>query len=244
MKDNLYEILNLEPEATLYEIKKQFRKLSVKYHPDKIDKNLTENEKNKLLKLYEKITYAFDILSNEKTRREYDQMYYIEKRNETYDTLKGNFKDYTAPTPDKTYKEYEATLIKERHKKLTETFKERTLAEYMNERDSQMNNVVFDRNEFKNTKEKQIIQKLEPQALLSGSIHNCQDLDNLGELYSNDLPDFNNFTIDNIDTNIVEKSIDEQLANYKRNTDIFKSLKDTEFNKDGDLITDKIIIPS
>lgn len=244
MKDNLYEILNLEPESSLYEIKKQFRKLSVKFHPDKIDKDITQNEKHKLVKIYEKIVYAYEILSNEKTRREYDQMYYIEKRNETYDNLKSNFKDYTAPTPEKTYKQYEETLIKERHKNLTDTFKERTLEGYMSQRELQMNNVVFDKNEFKNTREKQIIQKLEPQALLSSAIHNCQDLDNLGELYSNDLPDFDNFTIDNIDTNIVEKSIDEQLANYKRDTDIFNSLKDTDFNKDGDLITDKIIVPS
>lgn len=244
MKDNLYEILNLEPEANLYDIKKQFRKLSVKFHPDKIDKNLPQTEINKLNKLYEKITYAFNILTDDKKRREYDQMYYIEKRNETFDNLKDNFKDYTIPKSTMTYKEYENTVIKERHQKLTESYQERTLSSYTSERDSQLNSVSFDRNDFKKSQERQIVEKLEPQALMSGTISNCQDIDNLGDLYSNDLPNFDNFIIDNIDTNITEKNIDLELANYNRHTEQLKSLKDTDFKKDGELITDKIIIPS
>ena len=65
MSSSLYEELNLLPNATLLDIKKSYRKLSLKYHPDK-----NKGDSTRFLK----IKYAYDILSNDIMRKNYHQM--------------------------------------------------------------------------------------------------------------------------------------------------------------------------
>lgn len=61
-----YEILEVTPEATADDIKKSFRKLALKYHPDK-NKN-SEESKQKFMKIVE----AYEVLSNDQSRKQYD----------------------------------------------------------------------------------------------------------------------------------------------------------------------------
>ncbi len=61
-----YEILEVTPEATAEDIKKSFRKLALKYHPDK-NKN-SEESKQKFMKIVE----AYEVLSNDQSRKQYD----------------------------------------------------------------------------------------------------------------------------------------------------------------------------
>jgi curved DNA-binding protein CbpA len=61
-----YEILEVSPDATPEEIKKSFRKLALKYHPDR-NKNSDES-KQKFMRLVE----AYEVLSNEHSRKKYD----------------------------------------------------------------------------------------------------------------------------------------------------------------------------
>lgn len=61
--ENLYEILGISEETTPEDMKKAFRKLSLKYHPDK---NPSSEEK------YKKISSAYEILSDPQKRREYN----------------------------------------------------------------------------------------------------------------------------------------------------------------------------
>lgn len=61
---NYYDILGVQRDASADDIKKAFRKLAVKYHPD------AGGDETK----FKEISEAYDTLSDEKKRKEYDQM--------------------------------------------------------------------------------------------------------------------------------------------------------------------------
>ena len=65
-----YVILGVQPMATAQEIKKAYRKLALKWHPDKCpagDENLRYSE------IFKTINNAYEILSDEDKRRHYDR---------------------------------------------------------------------------------------------------------------------------------------------------------------------------
>ena len=63
---NYYEVLGVSENADVSEIKKKYRKLAIKYHPDRNsgDENAT--------KKFREVTEAYEILWDEKKREEYD----------------------------------------------------------------------------------------------------------------------------------------------------------------------------
>lgn len=63
-----YEILDVKRTATDGEIKKAYRKLALKWHPDKNPDNLDEANKR-----FKELSEAYEVLSDEKKRRVYDQ---------------------------------------------------------------------------------------------------------------------------------------------------------------------------
>jgi curved DNA-binding protein len=71
-----YKILGVSRDATQDQIKKAFRKLAVKYHPDK-------NPGNKEAEaMFKEITEAYEVLSDPEKRRRYDQLGESWKRTE------------------------------------------------------------------------------------------------------------------------------------------------------------------
>ncbi len=63
-----YDLLNVSKDASESEIKKSYRKLAVKWHPDKNPNNKDEADKK-----FKEISKAYDVLSNPQKRKIYDQ---------------------------------------------------------------------------------------------------------------------------------------------------------------------------
>ncbi|WP_248355586.1 DnaJ C-terminal domain-containing protein [Anaeromyxobacter oryzae] len=64
---DLYEILGVSRTATAEELKRAYRKLAKKYHPDVNPGNKAAEEK------FKEVTAAFEVLSDEKRRKLYDE---------------------------------------------------------------------------------------------------------------------------------------------------------------------------
>ena len=67
MAKNYYEILGIAKDASESEIKKMYKKLAVKWHPDKNPENKEESEKK-----FKEISEAYQILSDPQKREIYD----------------------------------------------------------------------------------------------------------------------------------------------------------------------------
>ena len=63
-----YKILGVSKTATTEEIKKAYRKLAVKYHPDKNQGNKAAEEK------FKEANEANDVLSDPEKRKKYDEV--------------------------------------------------------------------------------------------------------------------------------------------------------------------------
>ena len=66
-KRDYYEVLGVEKTATADEIKKAYRKLAKKYHPDANSDNKEEAEKK-----FKEIAEAYEVLSDEGKKKQYD----------------------------------------------------------------------------------------------------------------------------------------------------------------------------
>lgn len=66
-KRDYYQVLGVKKSASLVEIKKAYRKLALKYHPDRNPDNKEAEAK------FKEAAEAYEVLSNEQKRRQYDQ---------------------------------------------------------------------------------------------------------------------------------------------------------------------------
>lgn len=63
-----YKILGVERNATAADIKKQYRKLAVKYHPDKNPENKAAEDK------FKELSEAYEVLGDPEKRKKYDEL--------------------------------------------------------------------------------------------------------------------------------------------------------------------------
>jgi curved DNA-binding protein CbpA len=79
MKKTFYELFNVPADADTKAIKRAFRVVSLKNHPDK-----AKDEKDRIFRetVYPRYVLANDVLTNEKKRRSYDHLLYINRRPE------------------------------------------------------------------------------------------------------------------------------------------------------------------
>src|SRR3990167_6945112 len=66
---NYYKLLGLENNATKEDIKKAFKKLALKYHPDRAP----DDKKKEYEEKFKEINEAVSILGDDKKRQQYDQ---------------------------------------------------------------------------------------------------------------------------------------------------------------------------
>ncbi|AET40362.1 type I HSP40 co-chaperone HLJ1 Ecym_5626 [Eremothecium cymbalariae DBVPG len=66
-KHSFYELLQIDKEASDSDVKKAYRKLAIKLHPDK-------NRHPRAAEAFKKINRAFEVLSDENKRKVYDQI--------------------------------------------------------------------------------------------------------------------------------------------------------------------------
>ena len=79
MKDH-YETLGVSRDASAEEIKSAYRKLAMKYHPDRNQGNASAEEK------FKEISAAYDVLGDEEKRRSYD----FSRTQQTYSSSYGS----------------------------------------------------------------------------------------------------------------------------------------------------------
>ncbi len=65
LSKSYYDILEIDQHATIADIKKSFRLLALKHHPDK-------NKSNESHQKFLQIVEAYEVLSDENSRRKYD----------------------------------------------------------------------------------------------------------------------------------------------------------------------------
>jgi len=69
---NHYEVLGVAPDVTQGDIKKAFRQLVKKFHPDLEYSKQSDNERVKAKELMQKINQAYEVLNDKKKRQAYD----------------------------------------------------------------------------------------------------------------------------------------------------------------------------
>lgn len=75
---DLYETLNLPRSATNSQIKSAYRKLALKYHPDR---QSSPEEKQKCSEIFTKISNAYEVLSDKQRKENYDRFGVVDDAN-------------------------------------------------------------------------------------------------------------------------------------------------------------------
>lgn len=88
-KKDYYEILGVSRTASKEEIKKAYKKLAMKYHPDRNPGNKEAEEK------FKEITEAYEVLANDEKRAMYDRYGHVDFNGAGYDPFSGGGRGFS-----------------------------------------------------------------------------------------------------------------------------------------------------
>ena len=71
-KRDYYEVLGVDKNASAADIKKAYRKIAIKYHPDR-QGDKSDAEKKEAEEKFKEAAEAYAVLSDDKKRQQYDQ---------------------------------------------------------------------------------------------------------------------------------------------------------------------------
>ena len=213
---DLYEVLNINEEATEIEIKKQYKKLILKYHPDK---NNNDSE------IYELITLAYNILSNKELKKLYNELRLIK-----WDFTK--LKKESLKTTPKYEKKNFDYLNEEYNKKHGCNINEKILN--IQEFNKKLTELIDERNKeiikLKKINKKEFKKEFEKVSRLEDNINNdlipynlelvlLNNIDNINKLYDTGETEFNKRFLLNILPKYKENNLsyEDQIKNYKSN---------------------------
>ncbi len=242
---NLYELLNLPLTCSTDDVKKTFRKLIKKFHPDKI----TALEE----KLYYNITIANHVLSTPELRKKYDE--WLLKSHKSHSTLKESFvealdsvKEYFPKSKEEASSEFMKQFdeLGKRHGDIN--IDNRSLSSIYKEKEKERNNISIPQENFNSmddfnkifTERKsngvysnQIIKRnMDIQPFTFGS-SNYAELKDFHNVYARDSTlEYAFQLLPTNNTNFDSKTIAERMEEYNNLTTSFKKDKKLDF---GDL---------
>lgn len=94
-----YTILGVPPSASTEQIDEAYKKLAVKWHPEKHPEN-----KDEALKKFKEVSEAFEVLSNSWKRHAYDELIYRTNQVEVHSHVPSGV-DFTFRDPEEVFKE-------------------------------------------------------------------------------------------------------------------------------------------
>jgi len=239
---NLYELLNLPIDCTIDDVKKKFRKLIKKFHPDK----MTDIEE----KLYYNITLANHILSNPELKNKYNN--WLLNSHKSHSTLKDTFKSelenikqYFPQTKEDAIYEFEknSNILAQRHGNYVED--KRGLSAIYKDKEKERYNVNILKEDFSNMDEfnqrfaerkkngiycdKIVKRNVDIQPYTFGS-NKYAELKDFHNMYRKDSQIKYAFELMPVDETLIDnKNISQRLEEYNRLRQIKHKFNDLDF---------------
>nr|QFG73718.1 MAG: DnaJ domain protein [Megaviridae environmental sample] len=231
---DFYKVLGLPVTCTLREIRKRYRKLATKYHPDKLPNNTDPQKRHEYERRFDLISQAFNTLSNENNRKEYDLLYYTQRNIKSHVELRKNYNSDDIQVSNAENIDDVHGFFENKHADLTKEFKERTLEQLQVSRNKQLEpqNVRSVEEGFKEIVANTDIIKIDnPEAITHHD--NLASLDNLGDMFANDgnlhhdyILKVSQEQVDEIDNKI---NLKKRLEEYNKETEKLHNLDSKDY---------------